>query len=81
MIDGEVLRSALLRAGISQSEAARRCGVSRQMINNTIHGRYVLQMDTALQLAALLRIRIEIADDERVLFTGRVTGTVRVRLL
>ncbi len=47
------------RAGLTQQELARRCGVSRQTINALEAGRYVPGTMLALQLARALRCRVE----------------------
>src|SRR5262245_25234997 len=53
------LRRARERAGLTQQELAKRCAVSRQTIIALEAGRYAPSTSLALQIARVLRARIE----------------------
>ncbi len=53
-MDGGRLRRARERAGLTQSELARRAGISRQSLGGAESGRHVPAVDAALRIAAAL---------------------------
>lgn len=58
MLDND-LRAHRERAGLTQQELARRCGVSRQTVNALEAGRFVPATTLALRLARALHCRVE----------------------
>lgn len=54
------VRSALIHAGISQAEAARRLGLSHKHVNQMVTGRAPLPLAWAERLLALTGMRIVI---------------------
>lgn len=54
------LRDARSRAGLSQSELARRARVSRGLVSAIEKGRHVPGVDAALRLAAVLNLSVEL---------------------
>ena len=51
---GEVLKDAVLCAGVTVTAFARRLGVSRVMLSNIVNGHAAISADMALRLAAAL---------------------------
>ena len=51
---GEVLKDAVLSAGVTITAFARQLGVSRVMLSNIVNGHAAISADMALRLAAAL---------------------------
>jgi len=76
------LRRFRVRAGLTQHELARRCGVSRQAMNGIEGGRYVPATTLALRLARTLHCRVEdlfhLDDEDEVIDEVQIAPVVDV---
>jgi DNA-binding XRE family transcriptional regulator len=57
-MQGSVMRTLRLAAGLSQAELAARAGVSRQLVGSVEAGRHLPRVDAALALAAALDVDV-----------------------